>query len=297
LKAFILDRCKDFVTSEYSFRKPRRGWVLSRWYKIINDYCARRFSGGEDVFPGIAGIAGIAENVGDQLGLTYTAGIWQEDMHRGLLWRVPEGSEGFESYRAPSWTWASVAPGVVDAVFKPDHYPFFFFENEYNFDADAFSPLRRAGATEVMDVHIPTVDGDRSPSARPLPGSYLFLRGSCSRAQDWGMRSELNFYIHPHERVGWHDDYRGRIAIDLDSMQYRSLFLQLESNIWFLLITDTAVDTFDIRRITDKTLWRLVLRSYDLDGECRYVRIGVATMVRSKDLPELEWEERLVKIY
>jgi hypothetical protein len=49
--------------------------VLSRWYKIINDYGARRFSYNEDVFPGIAGIA---DEVVGQLGLAYNAGIWQE---------------------------------------------------------------------------------------------------------------------------------------------------------------------------------------------------------------------------
>jgi hypothetical protein len=284
LKSFMLDRSKDPIHSGYGFQKSRREWILNRWYEIISDYGARRFSYDEDVFPGIAGIA---EEVADQLGLAYKAGIWQEDIHKGLLWRVSERPELSGSYRAPSWTWASVAPAAADARSNLEYYGLL----KRNFDI--FSCERCAGDAEVMDVHIETVDGDRSPSGRPLPGSYLILRGSCSKVQDWGMGSEFNFNMHPQKDMILDDGDRGQIAIDMDSMQYRSLFLHPESNIWFLLIAETKVRF----STDDRQLWCLVLRSCDLEGECRYVRIGVARMIRGEDLTEPEWEERLVKIY
>jgi hypothetical protein len=148
---------------------------------------------------------------------------------------------------------------------------------------------------------IETIDGDLSTSARPLPGSYLCLRASCSRVQDWGMRPDLEFNQDPYENMADGTTYameffpskRNRIAIDLDSTQHRSLFFRPESNIFFLLILQ-----IDVTSITnDRQLWYLVIRSYYLYFQRRYVRLGVARMLRGRGLPEPEWEERLVKIY
>jgi hypothetical protein len=158
----------------------------------------------------------------------------------------------------------------------------------------------------VMEVHIETVDGDLSTSVQPLPGSYLSLRASCSWIQDWDMRPELNFNKDPHRSMLSYDGVedpirevqglplvRSQIVISLDRAQHRSLFSRSESNICFLLIADTNGPWAS----SDRQLWCLILRSDELGGECRYVRLGVARMLRGKDLPEPEWEERLVKTY
>jgi hypothetical protein len=97
------------------------------------------------------------------------------------------------------------------------------------------------------------------------------------------MRSDLNFNKDPHEDITkgiWHfgtdneenqrHTSKGQIVIDLDVTQHRSLFSYPESNIWFLLIADTAGTRFEIIS-KDTILWCLVLQSYDIDGECRYV--------------------------
>jgi hypothetical protein len=306
LKLFLLDRSKDPIPFDYfGFEKPRREWVLNRWHDIISDYGARRLSNDEDVFPGIAAIA---EEVADQLRLSYKAGIWQEDIHRGLLWRVSERPELSGSYRAPSWTWASVAPAAADARSNLEYYV--LFKGDLRFQL--LSPPLRAGSAEIMEVYIETVDGGLSTFAQPLPSSYLYLQASCSPVQEWCMRSDLNFNKDPHEDIMEIMDFgrdneesqrhplRGQIIIDLDVTQHRSLFSHPESNIWFLLIADTAGSMFEINKdglCKDTILWCLVLQAHDLDEECRYVRIGAARMIRAKDLPEPEWEERLVKIY
>jgi hypothetical protein len=146
LKAFILDRFEDPVYISGVLLIPRREYVLWRWYQTIADYGARIFSHDEDVFPGIAAIV---DEVADQLGLTYKVGIWQEDIHRGLLWRVSEPSELSEGYRAPLWTWACVALAATELRFNLVYYDLLKGYSLFH----SISPRRRTGDAEVMDVH------------------------------------------------------------------------------------------------------------------------------------------------
>lgn len=70
MKAFLLDRWKN-PDHNYGLSGSRKDYILRRWYQIITNYSARIFSHDEDVFPGIAAIA---EEFADQLGLTYKIG-------------------------------------------------------------------------------------------------------------------------------------------------------------------------------------------------------------------------------
>jgi hypothetical protein len=54
---------------------------LFRWYNLVNDYRLRDLTYGQDILPAISGIA---REIRAQAGGTYLAGIWLEDIHRGL---------------------------------------------------------------------------------------------------------------------------------------------------------------------------------------------------------------------
>jgi hypothetical protein len=95
------------------------------WYDLLNDYGSKDFTFESDLLPGFGGIAqSIIEVTKDR----YLAGIWQNDLFRGLTWRLQNYSQDYmsatqmqrntseqvnmprpiESSFAPSWSWASV---------------------------------------------------------------------------------------------------------------------------------------------------------------------------------------------
>jgi hypothetical protein len=76
------------------------------WYRTVEEYTVRAITKQFDILPAIGGLASrFEELVGDR----YVAGLWQGDLHQGLLWTVEgEIQPGDQRFRAPSWSWASV---------------------------------------------------------------------------------------------------------------------------------------------------------------------------------------------
>ncbi|PVH71577.1 HET-domain-containing protein [Cadophora sp. DSE1049] len=78
---------------------------MSWWYPMLYDsYRDRGITMDHDVFPALAGVA---EEVARRTGYHYKAGLWLEDLHRGLLWQPSYSSKKTEDKSCPSWTWAS----------------------------------------------------------------------------------------------------------------------------------------------------------------------------------------------
>jgi hypothetical protein len=71
---------------------------------IINNYSNQNFSYEENVLPAVGALA---EEIASQTGFIYKAGLWQEDMHRGLLGRTAESRTTFDHYKSLSWSWTS----------------------------------------------------------------------------------------------------------------------------------------------------------------------------------------------
>ncbi|KAK2033894.1 heterokaryon incompatibility protein [Colletotrichum zoysiae] len=104
--------------------------TLSMWYEFVDTYMMRDLSNPHDIFAAIASIAGLARDV---LGSRYLAGLWEDDLVRGLLWKPRHQVNGFFKgpltrpkptpfapvpvVRAPSWSWASVQ-GPVRRFYK-----------------------------------------------------------------------------------------------------------------------------------------------------------------------------------
>ncbi|KAL2129996.1 hypothetical protein VTI74DRAFT_7018 [Chaetomium olivicolor] len=72
----------------------RKGGGLEKWRLYF------------DILPAIGGFASRFEELVED---RYVAGLWEGDIHRGLLWTV-EGPirEGEQRFKAPTWSWASV---------------------------------------------------------------------------------------------------------------------------------------------------------------------------------------------
>ena len=88
------------------------------WIEAIEIYTRKQLTYEIDIFPAVSGLAHKFHMKG--LG-QYLAGIWKDDLARGLMWsartpRNPLGVRRPRSWRAPSWSWASVLgrrPGLM----------------------------------------------------------------------------------------------------------------------------------------------------------------------------------------
>ena len=85
--------------------------VYDWWLKATSEYCKRRLTYPMDALPAIAGVANVVSQLTNDI---YLAGLWQNDLARGLTWKRDPTSSLAEMpvrkvelpYRAPSWSWA-----------------------------------------------------------------------------------------------------------------------------------------------------------------------------------------------
>lgn len=83
------------------------------WLAVIEHYSGLGLTVPSDK---LVAISDLAEIVGRRNGLVYVAGIWREDLVRGLLWyAATEKGPNYPSrnYTAPSWSWGSLSSQVT----------------------------------------------------------------------------------------------------------------------------------------------------------------------------------------
>lgn len=102
-----------------SFARQDLGEIYDTFYDTLFHYSARKLSVPDDRLPAIAGIAQIMHG---HFGCQYGAGLWKEDLARGLCWATEiesdDANDAIEAYKevsyepekyiAPSWSWASI---------------------------------------------------------------------------------------------------------------------------------------------------------------------------------------------
>ena len=97
-----------------------------RWFDIILEYTSRRLTVATDVLPALSGLAKAFQNL---LGDRYCAGLWANDILRGLMWQrrclEPEAASRLlrqlkpHDYIVPSWSWASILGRRVTYLYPP----------------------------------------------------------------------------------------------------------------------------------------------------------------------------------
>lgn len=126
LKAWPIARFFSASSSDLMgelFDKGNLKGVFLGWYTILGMYTERKMTLETDKLPALAGLASKISAFAE---CTYVAGLWKEDIIRGLLWTPrwtdedfshgPLGHRSLEArkpLRAPSWSWASV-DGFLD---------------------------------------------------------------------------------------------------------------------------------------------------------------------------------------
>lgn len=146
------------------------------WYSLLDDYSYRRLTYSSDA---LLALSAITKETQELTGFTYKAGLWKEDIHRGLLWSV--GGLGVRSSECslPSWSWISLNMSRG----QPKGHPFYFHLGESDAGVATFD-----ATFENCDV----VKGDEGPYGRVLSGR-LTVVGQCQAITDLSKRSEPYF--------------------------------------------------------------------------------------------------------
>ncbi|KAK0649935.1 heterokaryon incompatibility protein-domain-containing protein [Cercophora newfieldiana] len=134
-----------------------RNALLTEYYTLTEEYSHRKLTFGSDKFPAFSGLA---RRLSPALG-EYLAGIWAEDVMRGLLWRPEMGfcshSNAQLGFRAPSWSWAVTDDRII-----------------FQYKGDALAPSRLA-QMKLLDWDIGPCDGG-DPFGR-LESGHLVVKG------------------------------------------------------------------------------------------------------------------------
>jgi hypothetical protein len=165
------EESRYFITSpkKYQFLDPIKPVekVYRRWYNIVADYTTRDLTVLDDRLPAISGIA---REIQAQISSTYKAGIWMDDLRRGLLWCYYGRGIKPEAFRAPSFSWAA-----LDTVSHATSHS--FFDDRLYHHGLGLSQLKVDDgypAVELVECQVVPLDGD--PFGRVASG-YMRLRG------------------------------------------------------------------------------------------------------------------------
>ncbi|CAG8958602.1 hypothetical protein HYFRA_00009919 [Hymenoscyphus fraxineus] len=106
--------------------------IQTAWLDIVEEYSILRLTRESDRLPALHGVATVFQ---DKLGCGYLSGIWQDDIARGVLWKVTDtrlrgGRRAERNRSVPSWSWASQ---ILDAE---NSRLFFITKHDDTFQAD-----------------------------------------------------------------------------------------------------------------------------------------------------------------
>lgn len=127
--------------------------VYWAWQTIVEYYTQRELTNHADKLSALSGLAQVAIdshrfNEGD-----YLAGLWRGSLVKGLLWHVrgPSEPRRYTTYRAPSWSWASIDGGIK---YFAEQYQFQFWEHitilEAACDTSPLDPTGRVKAGHII---------------------------------------------------------------------------------------------------------------------------------------------------
>ncbi|KAB5536228.1 heterokaryon incompatibility protein-domain-containing protein [Coniochaeta sp. 2T2.1] len=95
---------------------PREA-AFRMWLRVVIEYSRRRLTLATDILPAISGIA---QQVYQQTGSQYLAGLWIDNLQMDLRWEVRSpASQAAGTYIAPTFSWASVMTPVIYNSLRP----------------------------------------------------------------------------------------------------------------------------------------------------------------------------------
>ncbi len=106
------------IGSLNSIGSSSQAGILKTWYSLVGEFSRRMLTKGDDKLPALSGLANVVcRALCGREGMereSYLAGIWKQDLIRGLLWKSFGPTKADQvKVRPPSWSWVSHA-GRID---------------------------------------------------------------------------------------------------------------------------------------------------------------------------------------
>lgn len=119
-------QCQEEVRWENGRRRPGTTENSADWYDLVEEFSGRNLTWLSDKLPAFSPLAHRYSHASQHHCGEFIAGLWSNDLFRGLLWRAEEDREYWPTdpqyYVVPSWSWAA-CPGRVKHVWPLDATP------------------------------------------------------------------------------------------------------------------------------------------------------------------------------
>lgn len=207
LERWTVDVRHIFPSLRFDFAKP----AYPQWYTVVEEFPSRSLTYEKDALPAMSGLAReFARATND----TYLAGLWRNDIFRGLSWGLPRepryhqqdldyGPLSLVECFAPTWSWASLKSGAPIL-----HSPSFFGRTSLWENASCFlpgSPPQKLISAKIIPLFSGPM-GQILSAKLVIQGSWRNLTVNLHRR---GSNNSHPYGHLPHNLVwNWKDFYR-----------------------------------------------------------------------------------------
>jgi hypothetical protein len=286
----------NILDKDEFYRWTDRGDVImnstpfARWYKCLAEYTERNITKPTDKLPAISGLAKRMQKDWPDSG-DYLAGLWENDIHRGLLWTPVQNGQlkRYSEYTGPSWSWASVQGAIESDIvelesMKPESAAILL---EINVDPESDDPFGKI-ASAFLKLETAVLPGLFMGKTEAFAGQRI--RGIEGQDMHPGKDNEMRMYqlfeSDPNKEgdleslcICWFDEDPGEEPRDYDLALigiWASLFSTKEAE------TEEGIQEFVLHCPDRKfTAWALIVDYVDpvSKGDAlKFRRVGVAMM-------------------
>jgi hypothetical protein len=264
--------------------------IRTKWLRTVKEMSSRILTFPDDKLPALSGVAAEFSRM---TGSKYLAGLWDVDLHRGLLWNG-SGTIAASKYRAPSWSWAS-RECVEGERFSPYYYPIKMVKQRMS----SMLPLRTLRLQEI----------DMLPATEDLhgalrEGSCITITGNCLMPEKWtreGSGPARKIRIYPTETVWPKNDSLG---ISMPLVEGTDELKDGAAEQWadeytciFVAELKMYSNESDIGNHNELSYWGLALRRLKDRGPDAFARVGITNFgIRAALAPDA-WEYKTIKVY
>lgn len=115
-------RCRTCIFWENGRRREKQNALTEDsyavWYSAVEEFSGRYLTYISDR---LVAFSAVAEDYNKIFNSRYLAGLWEDDLIRGLLWHQVQGTPSrYPTYVAPSWSWASSSGRVAHCWTRSD---------------------------------------------------------------------------------------------------------------------------------------------------------------------------------